>query len=126
MLRQEDKDFLQRKGWEWETKVVVRTDNIKETHLIVHKFKFTDKYSPQSVDMLIRFLPGYPEVGLDMFWTNPVVVLKSTGLKPDKADVMEVHDNQSWQRWSRHLGSWRPEVDNLESFFASIWKELNL
>ena len=119
MLREEDRKFMDRKGWNWEAKKITFPNRVSETHVIVHDYRLPSKYFPDTVDLLARVLRGYPEVGLDMFWTRPHVVL-ITGATPHAADRFEWHGNLLWQRWSRHLNDWRPEVDNFETFFASI------
>jgi hypothetical protein len=124
LLRDEDAQFLSRKGWEYEVKAV-QAGNGREILIVVRGFRLPEKYRPQVVDLLVRQLPGYPETGMDMFWTRPDVVIAASGRKPDRADVVETYNGMPWQRWSRHLNGWRPQTDNLESFFASIQKELN-
>jgi hypothetical protein len=93
--------------------------------IIVHDFALPEKYRPRVVDLLVRQFPGYPETGMDMFWTRPDVVLAASGQKPDRTDVTETYADLPWQRWSRHLNGWRSQTDNLETFFASVQRELN-
>lgn len=125
MLRDEDRAFFQRKGWTWDATSVVVRPGYTETHVVVHDFRFPDKYRPTAADMLVCLPPGYPEVGPDMFWTRPDVVVAATGALPDRADVHAVFGDLQWQRWSRHFGAWRPDIDNTETYFAAINKELN-
>jgi hypothetical protein len=125
LLREEDAEFLKRKGWDCEAITVNVGNDRKEVLIVVHKYALPPRYRPSSVDLLVRQLPGYPETGMDMFWTRPDVVLSANGHKPDRADVVETYNGLSWQRWSRHLNGWRPQTDNLETFFASIARELS-
>jgi E2/UBC family protein E len=123
-LSADDAEFLKRKGWECEVTAVKIDGGKTEIHIVVRAFPFPDKFQPRSADILVRQLPGYPETGMDMFWTRPDVVLAATGHKPDRADAIETYGGIPWQRWSRHLNGWRREIDNLETFFASIVREL--
>jgi len=125
LLCEEDTAFLKRKGWNCEVKAIEVDNGRKELHIIIHSFPLPEKYRPTSVDLLVRQLPGYPETGMDMFWTRPDVVLAANGVKPDRADVTESYAGIPWQRWSRHLNAWRTGTDNLETFFAAIGRELN-
>jgi hypothetical protein len=124
LLCEEDAAFLQRKGWECAVHAVGENGR-KELLIITHAFAMPEKYQPRSVDLLMRQLAGYPETGMDMFWTRPDVTLLANGNKPDRADVVENYLGLPWQRWSRHLNGWRPEVDNLETFVRTIIAELN-
>ena len=102
-----------------------RSGSGREIDVVVHNFQMPEKYQPRSVDLLVRQLPGYPEMGMDMFWTRPDVVLVSTGRKPEATECTEHYGDLPWQRWSRHMGVWRPGRDNLETFFAALIRELN-
>ena len=125
LLSEEDADFLKRKGWNCSATAVAAPGGRQEVQIVVHGYTLPAKYRPNSVDLLVRQLPGYPETGMDMFWTRPDVVLAATGQKPDRADQTEPYGDLPWQRWSRHLNGWRPQSDNLETFFAAIGRELN-
>lgn len=124
MLSEEDEAFLNRKKWPWDAAEVV-VGNAKETHVIIHGIQLPERYQPRVVDLLIRIPSGYPEVRLDMFWTRPDVVEVATGRKPHLADVPETYNGVQWQRWSRHNNHWRPSIDNLETFFATVTKEFD-
>src|SRR5581483_2825851 len=123
LLSEEDAAFLKRKGWECEVRAAGVNER-KELFIVFHAYAMPQKYKPRAVDLLVRQLPGYPERGMDMFWTRPEVTLAANGQKPDRADISENYLELSWQRWSRHLNGWRPETDNLETFFAAIQREL--
>jgi hypothetical protein len=124
-LRDEDAEFLKRRGWDCEAKEVPVDGGRKEVHIIVHGFPFPEKYKPRAADLLVRQLPGYPETGMDMFWTRPDIVLSTNGQRPQSTEVTENHGGLAWQRWSRHMNAWRSQVDNLETFFAAIGREIN-
>jgi hypothetical protein len=123
LLSEEDAAFLKRKGWDCEVHAVCE-NNRKELLIVTHAFALPEKYQPRAVDLLVRQLPGYPEAGMDMFWTRPDVTMATDGKKPNRADVVETYLGIPWQRWSRHLNGWRSDRDNLETFFATIQREL--
>lgn len=123
-LSEEDQTFLKRKGWNTEVRRVT-LGNGYEMDIIIHEFPLPGKFTPISVDLLVRQLPGYPNVGMDMFWTRPEVFLAQTNTKPPATEAMEKYLDLDWQRWSRHFNGWRMNVDNLETFFAAVIKELN-
>lgn len=124
MIGSEDIAFLERKGWQYEVKEV-ELGTGRETHVLVHNYPVPDRLQPRLVELLVRIPLGYPEIGLDMFWTIPNVTESATGLMPAQANVLENHGGRMWQRWSRHMNGWRSGIDNLETFFGAIYKELH-
>ncbi len=92
-------------------------------NLILHDYMMPSSYKPGAVDLLIRLPAGFPNAKPDMFWTRPNVTLVS-GAVPTTANVQETHLGESWQRWSRHRNGWRPGIDGLRSFLATIKREL--
>ncbi len=95
------------------------------TCVILRSWKLPEGFDPESVDLLLRLSPGYPDVNPDMWWFAPAVRL-ANGTQLQATDVTETHFGQNWQRWSRHLnpGQWRSGVDGLESYIALIGQEL--
>ena len=124
LMSDEDVEFLARKGWTYDVQAV-GAGSSRELLIVVRNFPLPEKYRPQAVDLLVRQLPGYPETGMDMFWTRPDVVIAATGQKPNKTEHVETYGGLPWQRWSRHWNGWRPQADNLETYFATIQRELN-
>jgi hypothetical protein len=115
-----DRDFLAAKGYKFIAKRIGA-----DLHVIIEDFPFPVAYTPQFAKLLIILPAGYPNANLDMFRTVPDVKLAS-GAWPKNAEVRETHDGVSWQRWSRHFNSaWRQGVDNLQTFVASIRRELD-
>lgn len=119
-----DRAFLERKGWRWDAREVDLSGS-REIQVVIYDYPLPEKFQPRSVQLLVRIPQGYPEIGLDMFWTCPDVMEAGTGRVPPQADVHEPHGGLTWQRWSRHMNGWRPGIDNLETFFAAIQKELH-
>ena len=115
-----DRDYLTAKQYKYDIAVVDGWVN-----LIIHEYLLPAAYTPRVVDLLIRLPPGYPNSHPDMFWTSPDVRLVSGNNWPMRADVPEQYAGRSWQRWSRHFsGEWRPGIDNLRTYLASIRREL--
>ncbi len=82
-------------------------------------------YDCASSDLLVRLMPGYPDVAPDMWWFDPGIRLASGGVVP-ATEYMEPYLGRQWQRWSRHFqpGQWKSGIDGLESFLALIGGEL--
>ncbi|HXC53121.1 MAG TPA: multiubiquitin domain-containing protein [Candidatus Limnocylindrales bacterium] len=76
------------------------------------------KYDRDHVDLLIILPGGYPDACPDMFFMDPWVRLAETGRYPERADHAHQFSGQSWQRWSRHCGEWRPGIDGLHTMIA--------
>lgn len=82
------------------------------------------KWDRAQTDLMLRIPNGYPNAGLDMFWVDPPLQLR-TGGYPVSADHFENHAGRRWQRFSRHLATaWRPGVDGIGSFLALVLGEL--
>ncbi len=82
-------------------------------------------YDRASADLLIRLMPGYPDVAPDMWWFAPELRLASGGAV-EATGPIETYLGRQWQRWSRHFqgGQWRSGIDGLESYIALINGEL--
>src|SRR5262245_55035919 len=132
-LPERDVDFLLEKGWPASITV---TRVGAEIHVVFKDYTFPNgAYIPNSSDLLVRLIPPYPNENPDMFWTLTQVSLAKGG-RPAQTEVMQVpapsgheqaYANVNWQRWSRHFndkGLWRPGVDGLRTYMASIRLEL--
>lgn len=82
-------------------------------------------YTHDEVDLLLRLVPGFPDIPPDMWWTAPTVALVSGRAIP-AADLQENHLGRTWQRWSRHLpaGAWASGTDTLQGYLAQVRTEL--
>jgi hypothetical protein len=120
-LPEDDEAFLDRKGHRWE--LVPGGDS---GFLVLKDFAVNPVvYDRDKTDLMLRIPAGYNTAGLDMYYVDPPLRLKS-GAYPNRADQFEDHANRRWQRFSRHLVSpWRPGLDGLPMFFALIVQELN-
>jgi hypothetical protein len=95
-----------------------------EIVLTIFDFQLAAAYAPAKADLRIVLPPGYSNSNPDMFWTRPTVKL-TTGALPLRADYFQPFYDGDWQRWSRHFGGvWRPGVDGIRNYLASIRREL--
>jgi len=78
-------------------------------------------------DVLLRLVPGFPDVPPDMWWCDPAI-LRADGTQIPGTQSSEMHLGRTWQRWSRHFtpGQWQPGRDSLEGFLALIRAEFAL
>jgi hypothetical protein len=113
-----DIDFLREKGFDFE-----ELQAGGEVQLIIRNFQLPEAYTPRTCDLMLKIPAGFPNANPDMFWTSPTIRLVS-GAFPKSAEVMQVCNGRTWQRWSRHCASWRPGVDNLRSKLRSVIAEL--
>jgi hypothetical protein len=92
-------------------------------YAVVPDVELGEPYTPTSAKVMFQIPFGYPDAGLDMFWTLPHVKLAGTGTDPLQASHCEQHMGETWQRWSRHC-NWRSGVDNLRTFWRAVQIEL--
>ena len=78
------------------------------------------KFQVQKASVLILLPPGYPDVPPDMFHTLPWLQLTSSGQYPYRADQPVKFNGESWQRWSRHSGEWRPGTDGIRTMIQRV------
>lgn len=90
------------------------------TWLIIRGFALPRGYSPQSVDLLVKLPPLFPEAAPDMFWVSPAV--RAPGGRNPRATSSEVLLGASWQRFSWHLakGAWAPGRSTLRDYLRCI------
>src|SRR5215211_438680 len=118
-LPEDDEHYLHEKGYTWKL-----LPDGNGGFLILEGFTVCEsKYGQAATDLLIRIPGGYNDASLDMFWVDPPLTLKSGGYPPS-ADLFEEYIGRRWQRFSRHLSTWRPGVDGLPMFLALIQGEL--
>lgn len=122
LLLEDDLAFLQRKGWVYQLHPPA-TNGTSDLYIVFPNFPLSERYIPREVKLLLKLPAGYPDNGIDMWWTIPYVVVTETNQQPQATEVREDLLGEKWQRWSRHL-TWRPGEDSLESFFMHVIKEL--
>ena len=117
LIPQSDEDYLKQKGFLYEI-----NQEGAEIHIILKDWQFPESYTPQTADVLIRLMPGYPLSAMDMFWTIPDIKL-ANGSYPQATECREVYGGKTWQRWSRH-NDWRAGVDNIRTFITAMSEEI--
>ena len=132
LVPEPDVEFLLEKGW---PDGIVVTQVGAELHVVFRDYALPPGlYQQDTSDLLVCLIPPYPNQNPDMFWMRTDVKL-ANGQTPDRAAMMEVPvppNTKSpyithWQRWSRHFNDrtqWRPGVDGLRSYLASIRLDL--
>ena len=120
LLPEIDREFLKGKEYAFSVEQVGGP-----LHLTIRNFELSAAYTPSVADSLLIILPaGYPNSNPDMFWTIPDVKL-TNGNWPAQSNHHETYGDRVWQRWSRHLQrAWRPGIDNLRTYLATIRQEL--
>jgi len=88
--------------------------------LILRAFALPAPYAPQSVDVLIKLPPTFPDAAPDMFWVEPHVRVNNRATPT--GTTTEVMLNRNWQRFSWHLqsGSWIPGRSELRDFVRCV------
>jgi hypothetical protein len=120
ILPKPDVDYLISKGYQFDAH-----RNGDGVHVIIDNYNFPEAYQSRQASLLIILPAGYPNANPDMFWTCPDVKLIN-GAWPKAAEHHETYNGRSWQRWSRHsTGQWRPGIDDLQTFLASVRKEVD-
>ena len=116
--------------------VVYRTDVAEEPttiNVVLRGYPTSELYSISQTNLLLRVPRAYPDAGLDMFWTDPELVLKD-GTIPKNADLLETYPaldsitdfaGKKWRRFSWHPQPngpkrWNPNLDNLESYLEFV------
>lgn len=74
----------------------------------------SNRYVPQLTDLMVIADYQYPASKLDMYWTDPPVLLAS-GALPQAAEQVESYAGRRWQRWSWHYPVWDPSRHNLRT-----------
>jgi hypothetical protein len=122
-LPEEDCDYLRDKALTWE----LLPDGSGGCLVIKDYAVSAEVYDRPQTDLMIKIPAGYPLAGLDMFYVDPPLKLRSGGYPP-AAETFEDHAGRKWQRFSRHLNDpnspWQGGVDGIRSFLALVSKEL--
>lgn len=121
-LPEDDEAYLESKGFKWR----FEPENHQEALLIIEEYPIDSSiFDRDKTDLMIRIPAQYNMAGLDMFYVDPPVRLKSSECYPDRANQFEKHGDRTWQRFSRHLPCpWRPGVDGLSTLLVFVRREL--
>ena len=88
--------------------------------LEISGFTLPDGYLPNSVQLLLKLPPTFPDASPDMFWIRPEV--KAPGNVLPRATSAEQILGVDWQRFSWHMaaGAWRPGVSTLRDYLRCV------
>lgn len=120
MLLPEDEDYVRRQGYTFSL-----ASEAGFVSVVIKDYLLPAGYAISMTDLLVRLPTGFPDAAPDMWWCDPPVML-AAGVAPPNTQATEVHLGRSWQRWSRHFqpGQWRPGRSGLESYLATIRRDL--
>lgn len=115
-LPEEDLDYLDGTGLQWET-------IIEGAHrwLLIHDYPVKEGYNVEKTIAALRIDQGYPNSQIDMVYFFPAISRKDG--KPIGALANQSLDKKNFQRWSRHRSRqnpWRPGIDNLETHLILV------
>jgi hypothetical protein len=116
-LLPDDAEYLDARGLAWETLI-----EEPSRWILIRKFPIPEGYNVSEADVAILLPNSYPTTQLDMAYVFPALSLTS-GAHINNVDVIQVLDNRSFQRWSRHrtqANPWRPSLDNLGTHIELI------
>jgi len=122
VLPEEDVEFLESLGNDWET---IKDANLE--WLLVYGYPVPGGYKVSAVDVAVLITPAYPTAQLDMAYFCPRLN-RVNGVEIKATQCQQQIDGKSWQRWSRHrtpANPWRVGIDNMMTHFVSInhWLE---
>lgn len=83
-------------------------------------------YNIDKTNLIIFTSNQYPNAGFDMFWVDENLTLKN-GNTPRQAEVIELHLNRRWRRFSYHpynTKPWDPSDDNVSTFIEHVMQRL--
>lgn len=115
-LLEEDVEFLQSLGLQWET-----LSESTGMWILIYDYPVCSGYLVQKVTVAVKVEPGYPRTQLDMAYFLPALSRKDG--KPIGATSPQQIDGKSFQRWSRHRtgqNPWREGIDNLGTHMGLV------
>ena len=115
-LPEDDEEYLDSCGLDWETVIVGN-----ERWLFTYKFLVPTGYHTREVTMAIR-VNAYPQGKLDMVYFNPPL-RRSDGQMICALSPLNIN-GVTYQQWSRHY-DWRDGIDSLVIHLSRIQVWLN-
>ena len=116
-LGEEDVDFLDGLGYQWEALLDGRT-----RWIIIRKYPIPDGYNYTIADVAIQVPPGYPDCQLDMAYFKPALA-RTDSVAVKAANATIAVQGATFQRWSRHrtpANPWRPGVDSIATHLLLV------
>ena len=115
----EDADFLNEKGFHWETLFT------GGKWLLINNYPIPDGYNVTAAQVALQIPPNYPAAEIDMVYFYPY--LQKANGRGIPAITPQPIDGKMFQRWSRHrtAGQWRPGEDNVMTHLLLVnnWLE---
>ncbi len=115
-LPQEDREFLDTRGFQWETIL-----NGNEQWLVLHDFPIPGGYNVEEVIAAVLIVAGYPDSPLDMIYFYPHLARLDNRSIPNLSPRMI--DGKNFQQWSRHRtgeNPWRPGDDCISTHLSLV------
>jgi len=94
-------------------------------NLVFSAFPTGPHFNAPTTTLLIRVPLSYPDAGLDMFWTDPSLLLAG-GAVPKNAEALEYHAGRQWRRFSWHHHGWNPAHHNLSTYLAFVRRRFDV
>lgn len=88
-------------------------------NVIVEEFPTGEAYNRPTTTLLLRVPRAFPDAGLDMFWTDPSLLL-NTGAIPQAAEGVETYSGRTWRRFSWHTNGWSPASQSLPAYLEFV------
>jgi hypothetical protein len=113
-LPQEDREFLDIRGFQWET-----IQNGVEQWLVLYDFPIPAGYNVEKATAAVLIVAGYPDSPLDMIYFDPHLA------RLDNRSISNLSprmiDGKNFQQWSRHRtgeNPWRPGEDCISTHLS--------
>lgn len=116
VLLEEDEEFLNSIGSEWEA---ARLANVN--WIFIHKYGVVSGYNMNKATIGFRLTSSYPTDQIDMVYFHPA--LKREDGQVIGAVTELALDEKMFQQWSRHRTAsnpWRPGIDNLSTHYPLV------
>jgi len=129
VLPEQDADFLESFGYNWET-----INDTGARWLIIHDYPVPEGYvnavniALTKVNLALMIAPGYPVAQIDMVYFEQELRIPNKNIG---AIAWQPILGKNWQRWSRHRtgeNPWRPGVDDISTHLQMVtyWMEREL
>ena len=124
-LPEQDMDFLDSSGYNWET-----IKNGSGNWVIIHDYPVPNGYNVPIVNVALKIDQGYPVSQIDMAYFSPPLELINGKPQPAARSNLIIQ-GQTWERWSRHRtgqNPWRPGLDDISTHLQLVdhWLEREL
>jgi hypothetical protein len=115
-LLEEDAEYLESLGLQWET-----LSDPNGMWILIYDFPVPLGYNVEKTTVAIKMEPGYPRTQFDMAYFLPHLLRKDG--QPIGALTTQNIDQKLFQRWSRHRtpqNPWREGLDNLGTHMSLV------